>query len=513
MESTDNKSFCLAAIDLGYLSCSEMLDFLLERAALEPGGLVKQCLQQRLMTSAAIDAISEHVANQSLPPEEEGITVSAGCQKPVTTREPAPVGQSASGEAAALREDAVVSERNAETTGDGGAGQAMPPLPLVEQEGRYAYQEEVGHGGMGVVYSVMDHCMLRRVALKELLPEMVSDPSFRDMLAELKGRFVREAHLTGALQHPGIVPVYEFGHHHATGECYYTMKLVEGRTLAEAIAGAAGLDGRLELLPNFIDVCLTVAYAHSRSVIHRDLKPRNIIIGEFGETYVLDWGCAKVIGQSADIPADRQPAPSRLADGMIAEPVTQAGMTLGTPLYMSPEQVAGCFDEVDERSDIFSLGAILYEILTGLKPAGVSGRAFSRVPEDNRESAIEWRESPPPPLVAICERAMAVSPQRRFDSAADLAFALRHVQIGAEVVLEQLAERVHDAYVEERLSQGWRYGPERNDHKKENPTLVPYQALSEQEKEMDRVTAKRTIDALGELGFVVAREKRAVPIG
>jgi serine/threonine protein kinase len=383
---------------------------------------------------------------------------------------------------------------------------------LTEQAGRYLQQKELGRGGMGIVHCVQDTAMKRRVALKEVLPELAENASMAQYLPDLRCRFVREAELTAALQHPGILPVYEIGRRQITGEAYYTMKMVEGRTLAEAIKSAANLEERLELLPNFIDVCQTLAYAHRHGVIHRDLKPANIIIGEFGETYVLDWGLARRITESlAQETTSFDQIPGDSADPHTC--LTKHGA--GTPYYMSPEQALGRLTELDERSDIYSLGAILFEILTGQKIT--SYREVAKLesffsPSDGPARKPDLALSLPTELISICKQAMALKKSQRFKSAQALAFAIQHIQIGAEIVLEQLAEAVHIAYVTERTAQGWRYGPVRDDARKENPTLIPYRELSEEEKELDRVSARQTIQALRKLGFIVARDKKRIPV-
>ena len=174
-----------------------------------------------------------------------------------------------------------------------------------EAEGRYTLREERARGGMGRVLLVRDEFLGRDVALKELLPELVKvggdtsiipNSSRSPMTLRLLARFLQEARITGQLEHPSIVPVYELGRRQ-DGSLYYTMKLVRGQSLAHAIREARSLRQRLKLLPHFIDLCQAIAYAHSRGVIHRDLKPDNVMVGEFGETVVIDWGLAKARGK------------------------------------------------------------------------------------------------------------------------------------------------------------------------------------------------------------------------
>ena len=172
---------------------------------------------------------------------------------------------------------------------------------VVETAGRYSTHSEYARGGMGRVLLVHDEHLGRDIALKELLPELSgksgSDPTtpVRKSMPFMK-RVLQEAQITGQLEHPSIVPVYELGRR-LDGSLYYTMKLVRGKTLGNAIAGARGIEERLRLLPHFVDLCQAIAYAHHRRVIHRDIKPGNVMVGEFGETVVLDWGLAKVVGK------------------------------------------------------------------------------------------------------------------------------------------------------------------------------------------------------------------------
>ena len=203
--------------------------------------------------------------------------------------------------------------------------------------------------------AVFDEHIGRDVALKELL---------RNDTNRVAMRFLREARVTGQLEHPNIVPVYEIGRR-PDGALYYTMKLVKGLTLAAALKKCRSLSDRLALLPHFHDLCNAVAYAHHRGVIHRDLKPENVMVGEFGETVVLDWGVAKVRG-TADLPAEG-------GEGMDSGG-TLAGTVLGTPAYMSPEQAGGEVENIDERSDVWGLGAVLF------RSSQVTRRSTGRAP-------------------------------------------------------------------------------------------------------------------------------------
>ena len=243
---------------------------------------------------------------------------------------------------------------------------------------------------MGAILRGRDTDLGRDLAVKVLLNE------HRDKPAVIQ-RFIEEAQIGGQLQHPGIVPVYELGRF-GDQRPFFTMKLVKGKTLAALISErTTPLYDRARFLGIFEQVCQTMAYAHSRGVIHRDLKPANIMVGAFGEVQVMDWGLAKVLteGESTDEQTTRpeqqntsiiqtirslgSDLPASLATGTVGSQ-TQMGSVLGTPAYMPPEQALGEIDRLDERSDVFGLGAILCEVfLTGKPPyAGTDGTAVFR---------------------------------------------------------------------------------------------------------------------------------------
>ncbi len=223
-------------------------------------------------------------------------------------------------------------------------------LPTVARES-YQIDHELARGGLGRILVARDRRLGRTVAIKELLPGESGE-----------ARFVREALVTANLEHPGIVPIHEAGRW-PSGEPFYAMKLVSGRPLSEAIRDTPLLAGRLGLLANVIAVAEAIAYAHSRHVIHRDIKPPNVIIGQFGETVVIDWGLAKDL--RAPEPADEDDAlgPDRTIS---SDDRTLAGDVIGTPAYMPPEQARG--EAVDERADVYALGALLYHLLSGSSP-------------------------------------------------------------------------------------------------------------------------------------------------
>ena len=226
-----------------------------------------------------------------------------------------------------------------------------------KDDSRYQLLGEIARGGIGVVYKGRDKDLNRDIALKVLRPE------FADR-EDVVQRFIEEAQVGGQLQHPGIVPIYGIGLQD-DGRPSFAMKLIKGRTLAELlVANPKGVD----LLAVFEQIAQTMAYAHSRGVIHRDLKPANIMVGAFGEVQVVDWGFAKVLGQE-ELP---RPERTRIVTVRSEAEGSQsiAGSVMGTPAYMPPEQAMGQIDDLDERSDVFALGAILCEVLTGKAPYG-----------------------------------------------------------------------------------------------------------------------------------------------
>ncbi|MGN6108496.1 MAG: serine/threonine-protein kinase, partial [Kofleriaceae bacterium] len=218
---------------------------------------------------------------------------------------------------------------------------------------RYHQVGEHARGGLGRIVRAVDRRLGRTVAVKELLRHDGSH----------EARFLREAMITARLEHPGIVPVHEAGRW-PNGDPYYVMKLVEGRTLKELICERRTLRDRLALLPHVIAIADAVGYAHSEGVIHRDLKPSNVIVGEFGETIVVDWGLARDRRLDAPEPSGSGAVPATTAlsgswSSSAPGASTVSGKVVGTPSYMSPEQARG--DQVDERADVYAIGTVLYE--------------------------------------------------------------------------------------------------------------------------------------------------------
>lgn len=226
--------------------------------------------------------------------------------------------------------------------------------------GSYRLVGEVARGGMGSILRAYDADLGRHVAVKILHPELARNP-------ESVQRFVEEAQIGGQLQHPGVVPIYELGLT-ADERPYFAMKLVKGQTLAALLRSRSSPeDQRRRLLDIFEDLCLTMAYAHSRGVIHRDLNPSNVLVGNFGEVQIVDWGLAKVMPRHD--PGEGATVIHTLSSrGASSHESSQAGSLMGTIAYLSPEQARGQVDFVDQHADVFSLGAILCEILTGQPP-------------------------------------------------------------------------------------------------------------------------------------------------
>ncbi len=312
----------------------------------------------------------------------------------------------------------------------------------------------MARGGIGQIMQAIDTELNREVAIKEIQAQLSNNLSVRE-------RFLREAEITGQLEHPGIVPVYGLGcdEKHLP---FYAMRLVRGQSLLDAIHEfhrTAGADAfrslRFQnLLRRFLSVCETISYAHSRGVIHRDIKPENILLGPFGETLVVDWGLAKVTQSTLEQtptavadPADsEQPATSELpqfAQGAFGafvstsghspanwsvELTQSAGTLVGTPAYMSPEQARGCSTDITPQSDVYSLGATLHMLLTGLPrlESGDLSTALRSIINGDWKSPRMLNRRVPRGLDAICMKAMRLKPSERYASAAEFARDLEH---------------------------------------------------------------------------------------
>ncbi len=351
-------------------------------------------------------------------------------------------------------------------------------LPRVPGLPRYDDLGLLGVGGMGEVRRVRDRRLGRTLALKTLHLPALNRPG-------LVARFLEEAQATAQLQHPGIVPIYDLGEL-PDGRLWFTMKEVAGQTFGAVIADVHAVSRRRwrltrsgwslrRLVDTLRQVCEAVGYAHSRGVVHRDLKPANVMVGAHGEVLVLDWGLAKVLGRSDTAAGAGALDPIQTARSAASVHQTQAGSVSGTPAYMPPEQAQGLVDVIDARSDVYALGAMLYEVLAGRPPyvgssaaavleqvrrgppapVGAGDDAFATLsmgfglwPED---AAGPKRPALPLRLVAACERAMAREPLDRFASAAELAEALQGWLDGAQrrdealKVLSQAAVKAPEA--------------------------------------------------------------------
>ncbi|MBL8801595.1 MAG: serine/threonine protein kinase [Planctomycetes bacterium] len=321
---------------------------------------------------------------------------------------------------------------------------------------RYRIEGELARGGMGSIQRVWDEDLRRELALKRALPPEPGGAaeSFDSRERTRLSRFIEEARVTGQLAHPGIVPVHELGVD-AEGRAYFTMKLVQGATLEEVFDRARAGDAtwsRTRVLDVLLRVCEAMAYAHSKGVIHRDLKPANVMVGAFGEVHVMDWGLARVLSsegedaargeQARDDANEQHDAPHGPASEDSSSR-TLEGDVLGTLAYMSPEQARGKLSEIGPATDVYALGAMLYELLAGYAP--------HKPPGERADAAELWRrvrsgkveplpeKAAPPELAAICERALEPDWRRRYGDMSALAEDLR-------------------AYLEGRVVQAYRTG-------------------------------------------------------
>ncbi|MGI8977615.1 MAG: protein kinase domain-containing protein [Pirellulaceae bacterium] len=316
------------------------------------------------------------------------------------------------------------------TTVDETISYRLPP----SDQARYQKLRHHADGGLGKVFVADDTELHREVALKEIKPEFADDENSRR-------RFVLEAEITGSLEHPGIVPVYGLGSY-PSGQPYYAMRFIRGDNLKEAIDrfhaadksprnhGERSLAFR-QLLGRFVDACNAVAYAHSRGVLHRDLKPGNVMLGKFGETLVVDWGLAKSGAKDQrfqSVAEDLEAEPTlRPVSGSSVEP-TMAGAVVGTPPYMSPEQAEGRIRDLGPASDIYSLGSTLYVLLTGEKPYAATNKeeVLVQVRRGQFSPPKQVKRNTPATLDAICCKAMSLQPKDRYDTALALASDLEH---------------------------------------------------------------------------------------
>jgi serine/threonine-protein kinase len=301
------------------------------------------------------------------------------------------------------------------------SGESVPAGEL-----RYRQLSKHAQGGLGEVWKAHDEVLHREVALKR-----IREKYHRDV--ESRRSFLQEAEITARLEHPGVVPVYGLAHD-ADGQPCYAMRFIQGRTLHDAIQqfheadrqprrdpGERSLALR-ELLNRFVAVCNTIAYAHNRGVLHRDVKPANVMLGTYGETLVVDWGLAKPLASREASSGDIPTSSSDTGAG------TQQGQIKGTPAYMSPEQAAGRWDVVGAASDIYSLGAMLYALLTGQPPVRGSNMfaVLEQVQKGKVTPARQVKPAVPKSLEAVCLKAMALKPEQRYATALELAADVEH---------------------------------------------------------------------------------------
>lgn len=324
--------------------------------------------------------------------------------------------------------------------------QSPPQVQSTDSRQRFTFLRVHQKGGLGCVSVARDEELNREIALKEILPAHADN-------VENRNRFIREAEITGALEHPGVVPVYSLGQF-ADGRPFYAMRFIHGVNLQDAIKdyykrksspGEKQLEFR-QLIAITIHVCHALDYAHSRGVIHRDIKPSNIMLGDYGETLVVDWGLAKTF--DGPVESDDTTIPLVQTTQQASSTSTQIGRVVGTPSYMSPEQAAGRLDSLGPTSDIYSLGATLYQILTGQAAfQGNEDEVLGNVQMGRFQRPRELNPRVPRALEAICLKAMARLPRDRYRSAREMADDLERY-LGDERVL---------AYGEPFPAKAWRW--------------------------------------------------------
>ena len=299
---------------------------------------------------------------------------------------------------------------------ENGATVAAEELPTSD---RYELGKVHGRGGLGQVWRAKDRYLAREVALKEILPSAAQ-------ITEVNDRFLREAKITGQLEHPGIVPVYDIGRLSDEEQPFYVMRFVDGETLDDRIkqyhefpkgSEKATLLLR-DLLGAFVGICNAIAFAHDKNVLHRDLKPQNVILGNFGEVSVLDWGLARLIDSDEE----------NIGEGVGVADLDQiektaAGTVMGTPAYMAPEQAQGKLDELTTKTDVYALGTILYQILTGRPPFNERkyDSLIQRIIEQAPASPRQLNSAVAAPLSAICLKALEKKPSDRYETATEFA--------------------------------------------------------------------------------------------
>jgi serine/threonine protein kinase/tetratricopeptide (TPR) repeat protein len=354
--------------------------------------------------------------------------------------------------------DQHTSKQSESSASDETAPETRAPAlaPAIAGSTRYRIVRPHARGGLGQVSIAMDGELHREVALKEIQPQHADRPDSR-------ARFLLEAEITGGLEHPGIVPVYGLGQY-VDGRPYYAMRFIRGESLADAVAALhrgpdfqsgrekpdwkSGPRERRNLVRRLQDVCNTIAYAHSRGVLHRDLKPGNIMLGAYGETLVVDWGLARPFTPASGLSLSRRPddSPPLNPASLSAMVPTRTGEAVGTPGFMSPEQIAGQLHQLGPASDVYSLGATLYCLLTSQPP--VVEKEYDRL----RERVLAGDIAPPrrldpsipQPLEAVCLKALATLPEDRYPTAREMGEDLERWLNGEPILAapEPLPQRV-----------------------------------------------------------------------
>ncbi|RIK83438.1 MAG: hypothetical protein DCC67_05925 [Planctomycetota bacterium] len=424
----DDLQFGATAVELRFITAEQLAT---AHAAAPRGSLREELVRLKLLNAAQAEAVAAVVRQR-------------GQQAPDRTARP----PAADPTEAVPRDGAgtTAAPHGQATAADRFATQAATTSPATPELRRYAILRMHAQGGLGRLMIAQDTELNREIALKEILPAYADNE-------ENRRRFIREAEITGALEHPGIVPVYSLGEY-SDGRPYYAMRLIRGVDLRTAIEDFHSRPGRRaekqlefrQLLTRFVSVCHAVEYAHNRGVIHRDLKPGNIMLGHYGETLVVDWGLAKAIDEPPSVVDLETPAvsPSNRAHS----DRTQAGRIVGTTQYMSPEQAAGRIDLLSPACDIYGLGATLYHLLVGRPAFDAAGDDIVlRVQQGRFPPPRQHRPEVPRALEAICLKAMARQPEDRYGSARELALDVERY-LGDERVA---------AYAEPFSGRAWRW--------------------------------------------------------
>ena len=391
-------------------------------------------------------------------------------------------------------------------TGDGDAspagaqeGKQQQPRassePIPERIGRYAVKSLLGEGTSGRVFLAYDEGLHRRVAIKAPRRELVSHTDQAE-------RYREEARILAGLDHPHVVPVYDIG---STDQfpCYIVYKFIEGQDLGAMIRRGAPPYHRSARLVAAIGDALHAAHQHG--LVHRDVKPGNILLDEDGRPYLADFGLA-------------------LRDEDAGTGVTWAG----TPDYMSPEQASGELVRLDGRSDIFSLGVVFYQLLTGTLP--FQGRSFPEIAEKIMAADVrpprQLDDRIPRAYEGICLKAMSRSKADRYTTALDMMEELEAISTyepqpidvsGVELsdrlrdLVERLARSNHDVWAAQRIEEGWQVGDIRDDKRKTHPDLTPYEQMSETEKEYDRRTVRTLLKSIVALGYRIQPGESTAP--